>query len=403
MGKKKNRKKQLKLEGKKLEKAYKQQKVEHGLPDTPTRYVEKRYMEPLLPFYRALLQIEEEKGDFLDDSSIVLEQVSQGTFPFSKINQLLEKIYQAKDVHIIQRLANQILQIDPQQLEALYILETLQDDVADQGKLQNLKVLHYRALQEWSKVGYEDWNILSARLPLGVLGFVIDRYLVYGYDGLAVELVDFVRSKGLKRHLPNFPILVMSAYNRTYRFKELEGFYLSMERVGKASDGMLLQYAIAQYLHGDFEEAIKSMERLERENPAVSELFSQDNWVDLVDDIRNQVLVEVNSLDSLRNALYPILDCILIHEDLTYFLEERYFSSFDEKLFLRKDFQVLANMMAFVREYKIGFDKARIIWHAGIESASDFEEWTEKEFLAIKGIGPATLEKLKEAGVKFKG
>ena len=34
--------------------------------------------------------------------------------------------------------------------------------------------------------------------------------------------------------------------------------------------------------------------------------------------------------------------------------------------------------------------------------ASDFKNWTEKELLALKGIGPATIKKLKENGIKFK-
>ena len=37
-----------------------------------------------------------------------------------------------------------------------------------------------------------------------------------------------------------------------------------------------------------------------------------------------------------------------------------------------------------------------------IKSAADFKNWTEKELLALKGIGPATIKKLKEHGISFK-
>ncbi|AMH88145.1 helicase [Streptococcus mitis] len=47
-------------------------------------------------------------------------------------------------------------------------------------------------------------------------------------------------------------------------------------------------------------------------------------------------------------------------------------------------------------------DRAKTFYDEGIKSASDFKNWTEKELLALKGIGPATIKKLKENGIKFK-
>lgn len=47
-------------------------------------------------------------------------------------------------------------------------------------------------------------------------------------------------------------------------------------------------------------------------------------------------------------------------------------------------------------------DRAKTFYDEGIKSASDFKKWTEKELLALKGIGPATIKKLKENGIKFK-
>ncbi|MGT2929022.1 helix-hairpin-helix domain-containing protein [Streptococcus dentasini] len=42
------------------------------------------------------------------------------------------------------------------------------------------------------------------------------------------------------------------------------------------------------------------------------------------------------------------------------------------------------------------------LYEAGIHSAADFANWTEKDLLALKGIGPATVKKLQENGVSFK-
>ena len=50
----------------------------------------------------------------------------------------------------------------------------------------------------------------------------------------------------------------------------------------------------------------------------------------------------------------------------------------------------------------LSVDRAKTFYDEGIKSASDFKNWTEKELLALKGIGPATINKLKENGIKFK-
>ena len=42
------------------------------------------------------------------------------------------------------------------------------------------------------------------------------------------------------------------------------------------------------------------------------------------------------------------------------------------------------------------------LYNEGIKSVSDFKNFTEKDVLAFKGIGPATVNKLKENGVAFK-
>ena len=47
-------------------------------------------------------------------------------------------------------------------------------------------------------------------------------------------------------------------------------------------------------------------------------------------------------------------------------------------------------------------ERAQTFYDEGIRSVADFANWTEKELLALKGIGPATIKKLKELGVKFK-
>lgn len=42
------------------------------------------------------------------------------------------------------------------------------------------------------------------------------------------------------------------------------------------------------------------------------------------------------------------------------------------------------------------------LYQAGIRSMADFKLQTEEDLLALKGIGPATVKKLKENGVSLK-
>ncbi|WP_105256651.1 helix-hairpin-helix domain-containing protein [Streptococcus suis] len=51
-----------------------------------------------------------------------------------------------------------------------------------------------------------------------------------------------------------------------------------------------------------------------------------------------------------------------------------------------------------------GIATARLetFYEAGIQSVADFASHTEKELLALKGIGPATIKQLKEKGIELK-
>lgn len=65
--------------------------------------------------------------------------------------------------------------------------------------------------------------------------------------------------------------------------------------------------------------------------------------------------------------------------------------------------QAASSVEEFVASLEgVALDRAQTFYDEGIRSVADFTNWTEKELLALKGIGPATIKKLKELGVKFK-
>ena len=65
--------------------------------------------------------------------------------------------------------------------------------------------------------------------------------------------------------------------------------------------------------------------------------------------------------------------------------------------------QVASSVEEFAASLEgVALDRAQTFYDEGIRSVADFANWTEKELLALKGIGPATIKKLQELGVKFK-
>lgn len=46
--------------------------------------------------------------------------------------------------------------------------------------------------------------------------------------------------------------------------------------------------------------------------------------------------------------------------------------------------------------------RAKILYENGIHKLEDFKEWTEKELLALDGIGKTSVEHLKAQGIQFK-
>ncbi len=61
------------------------------------------------------------------------------------------------------------------------------------------------------------------------------------------------------------------------------------------------------------------------------------------------------------------------------------------------------NFDKFVKELEgLAVSRLETFYAEGIKSAKDFAKWTEKELLALKGIGPATIKQLKEKGIAFK-
>ncbi|MGT2802757.1 helix-hairpin-helix domain-containing protein [Streptococcus henryi] len=71
---------------------------------------------------------------------------------------------------------------------------------------------------------------------------------------------------------------------------------------------------------------------------------------------------------------------------------------------VKKEVKAKANdFESFAKEFEgVAASRLEAFYEQGIKSAKDFANWTEKELLTLKGIGPATIKQLKEFGIKFK-
>lgn len=61
-----------------------------------------------------------------------------------------------------------------------------------------------------------------------------------------------------------------------------------------------------------------------------------------------------------------------------------------------EEFQALSELEG------IPASRLETFYQAGIQSVADFATWTEKDLLALKGIGAATIKQLKEKGIALK-
>ncbi|HEM4266583.1 TPA: helix-hairpin-helix domain-containing protein [Streptococcus suis] len=62
----------------------------------------------------------------------------------------------------------------------------------------------------------------------------------------------------------------------------------------------------------------------------------------------------------------------------------------------------LEDFLALPELEGIAVARLETFYQAGIQSVADFANHTEKELLALKGIGPATIKQLKEKGIELK-
>lgn len=397
MAKKKNREKELKR---------KQKREDNNIIDFAS-FAEKAdypqaFSEPELDeesVNRLFKEYEQTRNpEILEQLASILE------FGDTKMDEADELFYQAmeeEDEETQLRLLTNLLTEYPNHFEARFQSLLLRSTEFSADYLKELQDFYQVALTEWKKADYESWYSLESRGPLTVITFVIETYLQEGLVGLAGQVVDFVRSKiaADDRFPPGFIYLMMGVYNSLYQEEKIEDFYEEQLSQDWQDDGVLVHLIIAKLLNGDIEAARALFADLVAINNEVLYAFDSPYWVHLLDMANEVSVYRPNSALSLQIALQPLQTFLetknfVIHQMLD--LAEDYQDSLPDSPRKRMAFFNSACMKG------IQIDKGRNLCDAGILRQEDLEKHTEKEILAISGIGPATVKKLKENGVRFK-
>ena len=336
-------------------------------------------------------EILEQLADVLDLEDLEMDEADE----------LFYQAMEEEDENVQLRLITKLLARYPNHFEAKFQSLLLRSTEFSADYLKELQDFYQVALAEWKKADYASWYSLEARSPWTVITFVTETYLQEGLVGLAGQVVDFVRSKiaADDRFPPGFVYLMLSVYNALYKTEEITDFYEEQLGLEWQDDGVIAHMLIAMILIGDMDAAKELFKYLASVNKEAVQVFDTPYWVQLLDMANEVSTYRPNSAASLQIALHPLQAFLVtkpfvIHQMVA--LAEEYQDSLPDSPRKRLEFFNSPCMKG------IQIDKGRYLCDAGIMSKEALEKHTEKEILAISGIGPATVKKLKENGVRFK-
>lgn len=410
MAKKKNRKKELKRQQKLDIKVISEEEAAWTeiMAKNPT-FVERRTIQNFDELHTAVMQYADEHGEY-PDVQLINYQLKNGIFDWHEDHALFREAMHTPNTQKRNKLLKQVLKINPDYFAAdfhLFLSEVEDFDLSTFKKVLDFEVL---VLEKWKMNGYNSWNYFEARPILSALMFLIEYYMTENLNYKALELVNLYLSKRPERFPPNFVFCMLSLYHITGQELKVERFYREELNKGKRDDIILIHAIISAFSQGKIEEAIQLFAKLVEINDEAVEFFIEEDWQFKVIDIENQECYCPNSVESLQASLYPLFDYLLENIILTKFLtnEAKKFRRkpvFSNHSSMIRNLSKVNDWYSFMSEEKmkgIRMDFVHIFVENGIRTSSDFKKWTEKEVLALKGIGPVTVQKLKENGIKFK-
>ncbi len=261
-------------------------------------------------------------------------------------------------------------------------------------------------------INFPSWAGSDSAGYLHGLALLLETYFDVGLWTLAAEILDLLDEFLFEKDCPEHLLYLAAAtYCIIYQPERVLDIYEEKLATGVFDPGLNLYAVIASLEEWNLETANTLFKDLmERDSEFASHLASE-TW------LQNTMEAALTDFEApFSFALFPLLrflaDKEIIAKELT-----RMYQDFQGKLSLKQKSVTVSPLPEFLEaeaRFKLAqmfvspalenlrLDKKRILTAAELQTFEDFAAWTEKEVLTIHGIGPTTIQQLKENGVVFK-
>lgn len=397
MAKKKNREKELRRQ-QKLERREARQAAD------PV-FVELAHPQHVDELYDAILAYAKQKGKSPENlSQQELTNINQllalDQFPFPKATRLFHQAMHTPDNHKRAKLLKEVLTLEPDHFSAKYHLLRTRQQLGSPEYLDAVLQFYEEVKQGWEAVNFLDWDYFPARPYLRALSYIIEYLYQETFLALAAEVASFVLVKKVKRPAPDFLPLTLAIYNELGRFHLVEAIYYSyLPLLPKQKDSLIFHMIVAKLLQGQVKEASSLFTELLAVNKQALDFFS-DNWLEQLAVAHDLDVYRPFTRQSIALAAYHLAH--FFHHNVT--LCNLLGNLALEHGGLPRDSSFLDFYSGFRQSLFDGIrlDIYQILHQQNLRTLEDFKQVTEKDLLAIKGIGQGTIKKLKDNGVRFK-
>lgn len=334
--------------------------------------------------------------------------LSQDDLPQVQSIDLVEKSFYAKNEKNRLEMLEAALELWPDNLDAKLHLIDEANPVDYLNELESLwkeasKKVDFSKGKSWQEFNQRPYWRLSQSLAIS--------YNAFGILKKAEEMYDYIL-----KHNPDDPMNarydLMSIYCRTYNWPKAMDMFLA-DPANRQIDQMLIPLLVLAILLRKEELAKDYMNQLVFVSPDI-DLFLDDDEeqfdFDMIVELSQSDNIEINSLESSARALAPLINQIA----RTSYVYSWFANYFDGTELVNLSDKVIS--ISFPRQklaqigrelgrifHGIGRKQADILKAYGLLSKEDFLHTKEEEILALKHIGPATIRRLRENGVRFMG
>lgn len=337
--------------------------------------------------------------------------------PEMESSELLELAMDEVDEKRRKELLNQAIELWPENWNAH--LELIDGTYIEE--INQIRELEERAFESWQEtdqvgwLNFEERPYLSLKYMFAIL-LLKQGLLLEALDHFqAIYEMDEMDSLGSRYYL-------MSIYCRLYDWESAYELYSNTPYPASTDDRMIFPMLVVSILTGNLTYAKDLFLDLEEANDQLHLLFMEDHWpVDSILNFAEADHYQPNSFSSLALALNDILPVIVSSEYIYEWMLAEYQSSephervnVNDKVISFKGASKLYRDQDQTDEfpYKSYLDvpvlegvvhnAAETLQKMGLVTIEAYTKYTEKELLAVRHIGPKTIEQLKKNGVKFK-